>query len=197
MASSPKIIAIVGATGGQGGSIIKALVRNPSYTIRAITRDPKSSSAVALADQGCEVVPADLNDEASLVRAFSGASIIFGVTNFFETFAQSDADEAVRVEYIQGCNIANAAAQTSTLEHFIWSTLAHSAEISDGEIVVPHLDAKARVDEFIKGRKELLKKTTFLFVGFYALNLLLLPPFKPTKVRINLWSLAFALRMYG
>src|SRR2546429_3550056 len=117
---------IVGATGGQGSSVLRALVKDGSYQIRAITRNPASEKAQALAAQGVEVVAADLNDEASVVKAFSGASVIFGTTDFFEPFVKAGPKEAMEVEYRQGVNIASAASKTSTLEHLIWSTLPDS-----------------------------------------------------------------------
>ena len=177
-----KLAVIVGATGGQGNSVLRALVTDGSYKIRAITRNPSSEKGKAIAAQGIEVVAADLNDEASLVKAFSGASVIYGVTDFFETFAKADAEEAVNVEYSQGVNIASAASKTSTLEHLIWSTLPDSRKISNGEYIVPHFDAKTRVDAYIKGNKALLSKTTFLYVTFYSSNLFY-PPITPNLVK--------------
>ena len=177
-----KLAVIVGATGGQGNSVLKALVKDGSYKIRAITRNPSSDKAKAIASQGVEVVAADLDDEASLVKAFSGAAVVFGVTDFFETFAKADAEEAMKVEYRQGVNIASAASKTSTLEHLIWSTLPDSRKISNGKYVVPHFDAKARVDAYIKSNKALLGKTTFLYVAFYSSNLFY-PPLTPNLIK--------------
>ena len=167
-----KLAVILGATGGQGSSVLRSLLKDGSYKIRAITRNPSSEKAKTLSAQGVEVVAANLNDEASLVKAFSGASVIYGVTDFFEPFTQTNAQEATEVEYRQGVNIASAAAKTSTLEHLIWSTLPDSRKISNGEYIVPHFDAKTRVDAYIKQNQALLSKTTFLYVGFYAGNLL-------------------------
>lgn len=177
-----KLAVVVGATGGQGNSVIQALLSDHSYKVRGITRNPSSAAAKALAAQGVETVSANLNDTASLVSAFSGATHIFGVTNFFETFASSGAEEAMRVEYNQGVNLAKAAAQTETLEHFIWSTLPDTRAASNGEYVVPHFDAKTRIDQYIKSNKALLAKTTFLFVAFYASNLFY-PPLTPNLLK--------------
>jgi hypothetical protein len=177
-----KLAVIVGATGGQGNSVLKAFLKDDSYKIRAITRDPSSEKGKALSAQGVEVVAADLNNEASLVKAFSGASFIFGVTDFFETFAKADAEEAMKVEYNQGVNIVSAASKTSTLEHLIWSTLPDSRKISNGEYVVPHFDAKTRVDAYIKRNKALLSKTTFIYVAYYSSNLFY-PPLAPNLIK--------------
>lgn len=63
-------IAVVGATGIQGGSVISTLLKEGIFKIRGITRNPTSTKALALAASGVEIVKADLNDEASLVAAF-------------------------------------------------------------------------------------------------------------------------------
>ena len=81
-----KFIAVTGVTGGQGGGLVRAILDDPAdgFTARAITRNPDSDAARALASQGIEVVQADLDDEASLTRAFAGAHGAFCVTNFWE-----------------------------------------------------------------------------------------------------------------
>jgi len=74
------------------------------------------------------------------------------------------------VEFAQGKNLARAATQTSTLKHYIWSTLPNSKKISNGKFVVPHFEAKNKIDDFIKADKKLYAKTTFLWVTWYASN---------------------------
>lgn len=76
-------------------------------------------------------------------------------------------NEAKDIEYAQGVNMAKAASKTSTLEHFIWSTLPDSSVVSNGTIEVPHFQSKAAVDEYIKKDAVLLAKTTFLWTTFY------------------------------
>lgn len=171
---SRKIVTIVGATGAQGKGVIKAFINNPAYHIRAITRNTSSSAAQALASQGLEVVAADVNDLSSLKSAFARSNIIFGVTNFFEPFmAHNSPEKAMEVEYQQGVNLALAAASTlDTLEHYIWSTLPDSKAISNGQFLVPHFAAKARIDDYIRTQQpDLLAKTTFFWVTFYHSNL--------------------------
>ena len=80
--SSP-LIAVVGATGQQGGSVARTFLSH-NYRVRAITRNPSSSSALALQDLGAEPARADLDDPASLRVAFDGADVIFGVTDFWQ-----------------------------------------------------------------------------------------------------------------
>ena len=102
--SDRKIIAVVGATGAQGGGLARAILDDPDggFALRAITRNPDSDNAKALAAAGAEVVAADLDDEASLVRALDGAYGAYFVTNFWEHFSPEK-------EQAQAANIANAA----------------------------------------------------------------------------------------
>src|SRR4051794_35466361 len=84
-----QVIAVVGATGAQGGGLARAIFDDPQsgFLARAITRHPDSKNARALAARGAEVVAADLDDEESLVRAFAGADAAFCVTNYWEHFS--------------------------------------------------------------------------------------------------------------
>lgn len=168
--ASLPILTIVGATGIQGQSVLNSALRAGSYKIRAITRNPNSQAAKKLEDVGVEVAKADLNDLSSLINAFEGTTYLFAMTNFFEPFAKHDAKTAMEIEVTQGVNIAKAAADCSTLKHYIWSTLPHASKISKGEWPVPHFDGKAQVNDYIKGEKQLWEKTTFLWVSSYASN---------------------------
>ncbi|TVY88142.1 NmrA-like family domain-containing protein [Lachnellula willkommii] len=163
-----KLVVVVGATGGQGGSVINSLLADGSYRLRGITRNPQSKNSQALTAKGVEMITADLNDAESVIAAFKDANIVFAVTNYFETFATSGPEEAMKVEYAQGVNMAKAASVTTSLEHFIWSTLPSRKAISKGKCPVPHCDAKAQVDAFIKKDEALLAKTTFLWTGLFA-----------------------------
>jgi hypothetical protein len=87
----------------------------------------------------------------------------------------------MKVEVQQGKNLANAAAKTSTLKHYIWSTLPNGSKISNGKYVVPHFDAKNKIDEYIKSKADLYAKTTFLWITFYAQNYVF-PMFTPNLV---------------
>jgi len=173
-----KIISVVGATGTQGGSVIAALLKDSDWSIRAITRNPSSDAAKLLATQGVTVVKADVNDLASLTSAFTGSSAIYAVTGFFEPFAHSGPEKATEIEVQQGINLAKAAAATSTLEHYIWSTLPNGKKVSGGKYVVPHFEAKNKIDDYIKADEALFAKTTFLWITFYASNYYF-PMFKP------------------
>ncbi|KAL2843303.1 hypothetical protein BJY01DRAFT_197039 [Aspergillus pseudoustus] len=177
-----KIITVVGATGTQGSSVVSALLNNPNYTIRAITRNSQSAAAQSLAARGVTVINADLNDVDSLRASFMGSHAIFAVTNFFEPLALHGTAQAIETETAQGINLAIAAAATPTLEHYIWSTLPNSAVNTGGKAEVPYYTSKNRVDAYIReSLPELLKKTTFLWLAWFASNLFL-PLYKPTRI---------------
>lgn len=101
------------------------------------------------------------------------------MTDFFASFATKDVEETVAIESTQGINCAKAASKTASLEHYIWSTLPDNQKISGGKCSVPHFESKTKVDEFIRQDKALLAKTTFLFITFYATNILM-PMLAPT-----------------
>src|SRR5712671_1108294 len=112
-----KIIAVVGSTGAQGGSLVEAILSDPNggFAARAITRDPTKDKAQAIAAKGGEVVKADLDDVESLKKAFAGAYAVYGVTNFWEHFSGEK-------EKAQAKNIADAA-KAAGVKHILWSTL--------------------------------------------------------------------------
>lgn len=78
-----KLICVIGVTGNQGGSVARRFLQDPNYRVRGITRNPESEAAKQLANQGVEVVKADLDDVDSLIKAFQGANVIFSVTNYW------------------------------------------------------------------------------------------------------------------
>src|SRR5918992_532927 len=112
-----KIIAVVGATGAQGGGLVRAILadRSGTFAARAITRHPDSDKAQALRDAGAEVVQGDTDDQASIERAFKGAYGVFALTNFWEHFSPER-------ELSQARNMAQAA-RAAGVQHVIWSTL--------------------------------------------------------------------------
>jgi len=115
--SDKKIIAVVGATGAQGGGLVRAILDNKhgGFAARAITRDPNSDKAKALADAGAEVVQADADNVKSLEKAFEGAHGAFCVTFFW-------AHLKPETELAQARNMAQAAKHAG-IRHAIWSTL--------------------------------------------------------------------------
>ena len=167
-----KVIAVLGATGGQGGGLCRAILADPSsgFSCRAITRDPNKDKAKELAAAGAEVVAGDLDDVESLKKAFAGAYGVFAVTNFWEHFSAEK-------EKAQAKNVAEAA-KAAGVEHVIWSTLEDTRKwmpaddtrmpMLQGSYRVPHFDAKAEANAFFAG-----VPTTFLWTTFYWDNLYL------------------------
>ena len=142
-----KIIAVVGATGSQGGGLCRAILADPNggFALRAITRDPGKDKAKALAAKGAEVVKADLDDVASLTKAFSGAHGVYCVTNFWEHFSGEK-------EKAQAKNMADAA-KAAGVKHVIWSTLEDTRKLmKPDDKRMPMLQEKYRVPHFEIGR---------------------------------------------
>ncbi|OKL58254.1 hypothetical protein UA08_06593 [Talaromyces atroroseus] len=171
-----RIIAVHGATGTQGGSVVKSLLKS-DWKIRAITRNASTDSAKALDAAGVEVVTASFDDEASLVKAYENAEAIFLVTNFWEhLFTGKNAADSGEAEYKQALTVVKIAETLPSLKHFIWSTLPGNAEGQLKRTAVPHFDYKAQLDVTIrKSYPNLAAKTTFLYVGYYANNLADIP----------------------
>jgi uncharacterized protein YbjT (DUF2867 family) len=168
-----KIIAVVGATGAQGGGMVRAIQadKSGSFAARAITRNPNSEKAQALRAAGAEVVGADIDKPETLGKAFAGAYGAFCVTNFWEHFSAER-------EVTQAHNMAQAA-KAAGLQHVIWSTLEDTRKwvpLEDnrmptlqGKYKVPHFDGKGEADQIFR---DLGVPTTFLLTAFYWENLI-------------------------
>lgn len=166
--SEKKVIAVTGATGAQGGGLVRAILADPDggFAVRALTRDANSEAAKQLAAAGAEVVAADLDDEASIERAFAGAYGAFCVTFFWAHFSPEK-------ELAQAGAMARAARKAG-LKHVIWSTLEDSRRwvpVSDDRMPtlmekykVPHFDAKGEADQIFR---DLGLPVTLLLTSFY------------------------------
>lgn len=95
------------------------------------------------------------------------------MTDYWAGFMTQSVEELIDIEARQGISLAKAASQTSSLKHFVWSTVPDHVKISGGKHSVPHFEGKHKVDEFIRQDKDLLSKTTFLWVGYYGTNITL------------------------
>jgi uncharacterized protein YbjT (DUF2867 family) len=170
---SDKIIAVLGATGAQGGGLARAILADAGgpFRLRALTRNPASDAARALAEAGGEVVQADLDDADSLRRAFDGVHGVFAVTNFWEHFSPEK-------EIQQASNIV-AAAKAAAVEHLVWSTLEDTRRqmpLDDdrmptlqGKYKVPHFDGKGEADALFERAGV---PTTYFHASFYWDNLI-------------------------
>jgi uncharacterized protein YbjT (DUF2867 family) len=168
-----KIIAVVGATGAQGGGLVRAILNDPKggFTARAITRDTKSDKARELAQLGADLVAADIDDEASVRKAFEGVQGAFCVTFFWEHFSPEK-------EMAQVQNMAEAA-KSAGVKHVIWSTLEDTRQwvpLTDnrmptlkGKYKVPHFDGKGESNKLFTN---LGVPTTFMLASFYWDNLI-------------------------
>ena len=152
---SQKLITVVGATGQQGGAVVRALQASGRFKVRALTRDPAKHPK--LAD---EVVAADLNRPETLRAAFAGAYGVFLVTNAWE---------AGRDEARQALAAVNAA-KDAGVQHLVWSTLPDVETISGGTVDVPHFTDKAKVERAV--REAGFVYHTFVIAPFYYQNLL-------------------------
>jgi uncharacterized protein YbjT (DUF2867 family) len=167
-----KTIAVIGATGAQGGGLVRAILQDSGggFRARALTRDPNTAKARQLADLGTEVVAANVDDEDSLRRAFAGADGAFCVTFFWDHFSPEK-------EKAQAAAMASAA-KAAGVRHVIWSTLEDTRKwvpLSDdrmptlmGEYKVPHFDAKGEADRFFveSGVPYTLLLTSFYWDNF-------------------------------
>jgi uncharacterized protein YbjT (DUF2867 family) len=168
-----KIIAVVGATGAQGGGLVRAILSDKGgpFAARAITRDVNSDKAKELARLGAEVVAADVDDVESLKKAFKGVYGAYCVTFFWAHFSPEKEKTNARA--------MAEAAKFAGIQHAIWSTFEDtrkSIPLSDtrmptlmGSYKVPHFDAKAEADRFFT---DLGVPTTFLLTSFYWENLI-------------------------
>jgi nucleoside-diphosphate-sugar epimerase len=159
MMTEKKIIAVVGATGAQGGGLVRAILADHAglFTARALTRNADSDRARELASQGAEVIEADLDDEPSLRKAFDGAYGAYVVTNFWaqRTPEQEQARTRAQMELDQAAAAARAA-KDAELRHVVWSTLEDTrphfwrlginVPNALGNYKVPHFDAEGEAN---------------------------------------------------
>lgn len=170
---SKKVIAVVGATGAQGGGLVRSILADPGgeFAARAITRDPDSPKARALAAAGAEVVAADLSDPAAVARAFAGAYGAYCVTFFWNHFSPDQ-------ERAEAHAMADAAKHAG-LQHVVWSTLEDTRRwvpLDDnrmptlmGKYKVPHFDVKGEADDYFRATGV---PVTCLLTSFYWDNLI-------------------------
>src|SRR5436309_15833406 len=173
LSNNKKLIAVIGATGQQGGGVVRALQARGQFRVRALTRNPDKHRELAE-----EVVEADLDQPETLNAAFEGAHGVFLVTNFW---AHGGADE------LKQATAAIRAAMDASVKHFIWSTLPDVEAISGGKFNVPHFTGKAKIDRIVKEAG--FANHTFVIAPFYYQNLIgVLAPQKQTDGSVG-WAL--------
>ncbi|HXD31476.1 MAG TPA: NmrA/HSCARG family protein [Pyrinomonadaceae bacterium] len=154
LSNDKRLIAVIGATGQQGGGVVSALQASAQFKVRALTRNPDKHRELAE-----EVVAADLSKPETLNAAFEGAHGVFLVTNFQE----AGSDE------LNQATAAIRAAKDAGVKHFIWSTLPDVEAISGGKFDVPHFTGKAKIDRVVKDGG--FENYTFVIAPFYYQNL--------------------------
>lgn len=178
--TNDKLIAVVGATGSQGGGLVRAILDDPSheFRVRALTRSASSTKARELADAGAEVMEADLDDATSMRRAFEGADGAFVVTNYWaERTPEEEATRTRAAMELTQADTAALAAKQAGVGHVVWSTLEDTRDFFgmdgvvpdvDGAYKVPHFDAKAEADAILREYDvpTTFLRTTFFFEGF-------------------------------
>jgi len=152
--TNKKLIAVIGATGQQGGAVVRALEAGNQFKVRALTRNPAKHRE--LAD---EVIQADLSRPETLAAAFKGAHGVFLVTNVWEQGANE----------VEQATAAVRAAKDAGVKHFVWSTLPDVEAISGGKFHVPHFTDKAKIDRIVKEAG--FANHTFVIAPFYYQNL--------------------------
>lgn len=188
-----KIIVVIGATGNQGGSVATTFLGLPGWTVRAVTRNPESAKAKALAEAGAIVIKADLADAESLHGPFANATAIFLNTDFWETYrpaaakliaAGQDPAAAGRLafDYETRCrkNVADVAATIPTLERLVVSSL--TSLVPEGSLDPSkftrsfHPEAKNWGVEYIETQlPQLARKMSVIVLCAYNTNRLLVP----------------------
>ncbi len=138
-----KTIVVCGATGNVGGAVVESLLKKKIWKVIALTRKPDAPKAIALQDKGAKLLKADLQNRSSMITAFEGAQLVFGITQPFSSdYKKTDPDAEIQ----QGHNIIDSCV-TNNIEHIVFSTVFGSGDHKTG---VPHLDSKLTIVDYLK-----------------------------------------------
>ncbi|KAI9476762.1 hypothetical protein LPJ78_005235 [Coemansia sp. RSA 989] len=166
-----KLVAIVGATGLQGGSVLKTLYASNKYKLRALTRNPDGDSARALVAKypGIELAQANLDDLESLQKSFVDADIVFGMTDWNADIIARTRQGDVDAEYKQGKNIVDAAISAG-VKTMVFSVLDSLSKQSNGKYPdVTAFEAKYKVGEYLLSNSDKIDGFT-ICLGAYMDN---------------------------
>ena len=136
MVNSDKTVLVTGATGRQGGAVVRHMLPK-GWKLRALTRNPSSHASQELGRQGVEVLQGDLEDPSSLERASHGVYGIYSVQDFWAVGAKREVQ--------QGKNLADAAKKAG-VQHFVYSSVG-GAERNSG---ITHWESKWEVENYIR-----------------------------------------------
>lgn len=157
--SEKETILVTGATGAEGGGVVRHLLKAGKFNVRCLTRNPESEKARALQTEGAEIVRGDLDKPESLASAMKDCYGVFGVTNFWDHFEK---------ESFHGKNLIDAVKE-SGIRHFVFSTLPYAHKLSEWKLEVPPFDLKARMEDYARSLK---LPATYAHVAFYYENFL-------------------------
>ncbi|KAF4969843.1 hypothetical protein FSARC_3001 [Fusarium sarcochroum] len=160
-----KILTVFGATGNQGGSVVRAILNDPAlskeFKIRGITRDTSKPAAKELTSKGVEMISADMNTVEQVAPAVKDAHTVFLVTNYWET-------EKGNGEIAQGKAVADAC-KDAGVKQLIFSSLLDTNKISNGRLThIKHFEGKAEIEQYIRDSNI---PATFVLPGFFASNM--------------------------
>ncbi|KAJ2491075.1 hypothetical protein IWW37_002632 [Coemansia sp. RSA 2050] len=172
----PEIVAVIGATGFQGSSVVKALSALPDkYTVRGVTRSTTSArvSELQALYPNVQWVAANLNSPASLREAFRGVDIVFGNTNYLQPDIINKIDAGdLDAEFRQGQNMVDAAIAEG-VKHFVYSSLESPTKVGGPEYRGAHEpEGKHKIEQYIRSNKDKIAGY-FVYAAFYFQNLLL------------------------
>jgi uncharacterized protein YbjT (DUF2867 family) len=153
-AGNRKLIAVTGATGQQGGAVVRALQAGGKFRVRALSRTPDEHR-----DLADEIVQANLDEPETLTAAFQGVHGVFLVTNFWNEGTDERKQATAAVD----------AAKNAGVKHLVWSTLPNVEAISGGKFNVPHFTGKAKIDQIVNEAG--FAHHTFVVAPFYYQNL--------------------------
>jgi uncharacterized protein YbjT (DUF2867 family) len=166
MSSNKKLICVFGATGQQGGSVVRALLKDGTFAVRGVTRKPTSPQSMELKKQGVDMVECDVTGSVDgIAGAMKGCYGAFLMTNFWDP-SQMQVEEEVGEKLVD-------AARKAAVKHIVWSTLANVKKLSNGKYHVPHFTSKAEVEEYIRdmqAKSKPFESVSFVAPAFYYQN---------------------------
>ncbi|KAJ5738140.1 hypothetical protein N7493_001295 [Penicillium malachiteum] len=167
MTGSKPLITVYGATGNQGGSVARSLLRNPSFRVRGITRNVDSKASQLLKALGTEMVQGDGFDQGSMEAAFSGAWGAFvNMNSDDKIFTNPDGP----TEFDMGKIVVDAAAKGG-VETLVFSSGPPCTEMTKGKVSMKAMDMKYRIEQYARGLG-VFKTITPINPGWFMENFL-------------------------
>ncbi|GFF22618.1 hypothetical protein IFM61606_08567 [Aspergillus udagawae] len=166
MTVSTSLITVFGATGNQGGAVVRSLLQNPSFTVRALTRNPSSAASQTLAAQGAEIYQADGFSSESMLKAFSGSWGVFVNINSDDQAFKPDGP----TEFDMGKIIVDAAARAG-VRHFIFSSGPDCETLTKGKVKMNAADMKYKIEKYARSIGQ-FETVSFICAAWFFENFL-------------------------